>query len=140
MEAKMTKLINCPECDPDHQDEPTYNPETEICTQPLCSYADTDDLDVQLYRLREDAKEGELFIGDTVCIGGFVLLVLQRDHDGVPPFTYDAYYSSAGGVPVVHVDTDNLKEDDKGPFCRVYLNDDVIYENPPLPKEAENAK
>lgn len=50
-----------------------------------------------------------------------------------PPFEFDTYYANADGVPIVHIDTDKLGENEKGPVCRIYLNDGVIYENPPYP-------
>lgn len=37
------------------------------------------------------------------------------------------------GTKVVFVDTPDLPEDIHGPQVRLYLNDDVVYENPPLP-------
>ena len=48
----------------------------------------------------------------------------------VPPFDFDCYFSLIDGVPVVHVCTENIKEDKHGPICRVYLNDEPIFENP----------
>lgn len=35
------------------------------------------------------------------------------------------------GVCVVHLFTQDLPEDDKGPRLRLYINDEVVYENPP---------
>jgi len=49
----------------------------------------------------------------------------------VPPLpTYDVYRSSNDGVIVVHVQTDEIPENENGPMIRVYLNDEVIFENP----------
>lgn len=50
-------------------------------------------------------------------------------------FYYDEYYLHVDGTPVVHVDTTGMSEDLNGPICRIYLNDEVIYENPPLPEK-----
>lgn len=50
-------------------------------------------------------------------------------------FSFDIYFSGKDGIPVVHVDTDELDEDEKGPKCRVYLNDEVLFENPPLEQD-----
>lgn len=49
---------------------------------------------------------------------------------GLPAFEFDVYFAEKDSIPVVHVDTSNLTEDSNGPLCRVYLNDDCIYENP----------
>lgn len=53
-----------------------------------------------------------------------------------PPFTFNVYYGF-DGTPVVHVQTDDLPEDAKGPICRIYLNEEAIYENPPLAEAEE---
>lgn len=47
-------------------------------------------------------------------------------------FTFDVYVGK-DGVPVVHVQTEGMPEDSNGPICRVYLNDEVVHENPSLP-------
>lgn len=54
---------------------------------------------------------------------------------GIPAFEFDVYFSEKAGTPVVHVDTGNLDENANGPICRVYLNDEAIYENPKLREE-----
>ena len=43
-------------------------------------------------------------------------------------------YTAFDGVHVMHVDTNGIPEDGEGPIIRIYLNDEVIYENPPLPE------
>lgn len=70
-------------------------------------------------------------------------LVLLQDNDEysadgtiAPPGgspSFDVYCAEADGTMVVHVDTDDLPEDENGPLIRIYLNDEVIFENPPLP-------
>lgn len=50
-----------------------------------------------------------------------------------PPFETDSYYSELDFTPVIHIDTVNLTEDINGPLCRIYLNDECIYENPVYP-------
>lgn len=47
-------------------------------------------------------------------------------------FTIDSYCSVVDGTTVVHVDTEGLNEDIDGPIIRVYLNDEVLFENPKL--------
>ena len=51
--------------------------------------------------------------------------------------TFDVYQSEADGVTVVHVETHGMPEDSRGPVIRVYLNDEPIFENPPLPMPEE---
>ena len=51
-------------------------------------------------------------------------------------FTFDAY-TDPRGVPVVHIETTRLSENTRGPRCRVYLNDGVLYENPPFDQEGD---
>jgi hypothetical protein len=48
----------------------------------------------------------------------------------IPPFEFDRYYSAKDNVPVVHIDTMKLEENMFGPVCRIYLNDEPIWENP----------
>ena len=55
--------------------------------------------------------------------------------DNAPEFTFDVYFSEVDGVPVVHVDTKNMQENENGPVCRVYLNDGVIFMNPQYKRE-----
>lgn len=41
-------------------------------------------------------------------------------------------------VPLIYIDTPDLEEDDVlGPKCRIYLNDDPIFEGVPYPTESE---
>ena len=47
--------------------------------------------------------------------------------------TFDVYKSEKDAVTVVHVDTVGMPEDSEGPLIRVYLNDGLLYENPPYP-------
>lgn len=37
---------------------------------------------------------------------------------------------SGDGTPIVHIDTPDLPEDSGGPKCRIYLNDETVFENP----------
>ena len=41
-------------------------------------------------------------------------------------------YIGTDGVLVVHIETRDEAENEKGPLIRVYLNDGEIYENPPF--------
>ena len=51
------------------------------------------------------------------------------------PFTFDIY-TGHDGVPVVHVETNPDLDTPEGPAVRVYLNDEVIYEDArPLPPQ-----
>ena len=45
------------------------------------------------------------------------------------------YKSEVDGTMVVEIWTKDTDEDAKGPKIRVYLNDDVLFENPPYPVE-----
>lgn len=45
-------------------------------------------------------------------------------------FKFDTYRGE-DNIPVVHVDTPESWDSEKGPKCRIYLNDECIYENPP---------
>ena len=47
--------------------------------------------------------------------------------------TFDVYFSETDGVCVVHVQTDDLPENDEGPEIRIYINDYIVYENPVYP-------
>jgi|2_EtaG_2_1085320.scaffolds.fasta_scaffold270834_2 hypothetical protein len=40
--------------------------------------------------------------------------------------------SSVDGVWLVFVDTPGVPEDSNGPIIRIWLNDEPVYENPPL--------
>jgi len=51
-------------------------------------------------------------------------------------FSFD-YYRAQDGTPVVHIETPRLSENSRGPICRVYLNDGVLYENPPFDQEGK---
>ena len=55
-----------------------------------------------------------------------------------PDITVDK--APTDGTTVVWIDTPDLPEDDKGPVIRVYLNDEVIFENPPYPGEEARVK
>lgn len=37
----------------------------------------------------------------------------------------DVYISAEDGVPVIHVDTPGIPDNELGPICRIYLNDDI---------------
>lgn len=43
--------------------------------------------------------------------------------------------SEVDGIPVLFIDTPELREDLHGPRLRVYLNDEPIYTNPDYPGE-----
>lgn len=45
--------------------------------------------------------------------------------------------SEADGTPCVWIDTEGLPEDGAGPLLRIYLNDEVVYENPAYPTQTE---
>ena len=64
--------------------------------------------------------------------GGSYVFNYQADR----PFDFTVYYGETDNVPVVHVGTGNLPENERGPICRVYLNDAVLYENPALSGES----
>lgn len=49
-----------------------------------------------------------------------------------PQPTFDVYYGKDGTL-VVHVETHDVPENENGPIIRVYLNDEAVFENPPLP-------
>ena len=44
---------------------------------------------------------------------------------------------SPEGTPLIFIGTPALAEDAKGPICRVYLNDDCLFENPTYEEEQE---
>lgn len=46
-------------------------------------------------------------------------------------------YIGTDGTLVIGIDTPNLPEDDTGPIIRIWLNDDTVYENPPVPEWSE---
>ena len=51
--------------------------------------------------------------------------------------TFDIYKSDLDGVLVIHIDTENVPENNEGPIMRVYINDDTddpAYANPPMPE------
>ncbi len=52
----------------------------------------------------------------------------------------DAYSATVDNILVIHIDTPELPEDSDGPLCRIYLNDEVIHENPAYPIGAQNAR
>lgn len=57
---------------------------------------------------------------------------------GKPEFEFDCYWGK-DGTPVVHIDTGDLDENQDGPVCRVYLNDDTddpLWANPKFPRKA----
>jgi hypothetical protein len=41
-------------------------------------------------------------------------------------------HAESDGTVVVFIDTPSLPEDSEGPFIRVYLNDGIVFENPPF--------
>lgn len=51
---------------------------------------------------------------------------------GKPEPTFSFYYADDGTL-VVHVDTMQIPENEKGPIVRLYLNDESVFENPPYP-------
>ena len=42
------------------------------------------------------------------------------------------WYWGIDDTPVIEIDTSDLDSDAKGPVLRVWLNDDTIWENPPV--------
>ena len=46
------------------------------------------------------------------------------------------YHSEEDGTLVLAVET-RLEEDENGPKIRVYLNDEVVFENPPYPSDPD---
>jgi hypothetical protein len=55
-----------------------------------------------------------------------------EDVDIAPDIEITVKYGIDGTV-VVEIDTPELPENDKGPIIRIWLNDDTVYENPPVP-------
>jgi len=53
----------------------------------------------------------------------------EEDKEITPKFSFNVFWG-CDGTPIVEVRTDNMTEDASGPICRVYLNDEAIYENP----------
>ena len=51
-----------------------------------------------------------------------------------PPFEFIVYWGT-DGIPVVEIRTDKLPENKDGPICRVYMNDHLMYSNPPFEEE-----
>ena len=51
--------------------------------------------------------------------------------------TFDIYDSEVDDVCIVHVCTEGMDEDRDGPIIRIYLNDEVIFENPSYPREVQ---
>lgn len=51
---------------------------------------------------------------------------------------FDRYISEEDGVYVVHVDTEDMPENEHGPIIRIYLNDEPIFENPRYPGPEES--
>jgi hypothetical protein len=83
--------------------------------------AESDARELIGYVLRQNLPIG-MTIGDddTVTGPGFVPLPTQQ-------------YDAEDGTRVVHVDTSDMDDNEHGPHpLRMYLNDDVLYENPPL--------
>jgi len=58
------------------------------------------------------------------------------NHQVVPFPGLATYRSESDGCLVTHVDTEGIPENEQGPIIRLYLNDEVVFENPPL----ENAE
>ena len=52
------------------------------------------------------------------------------------------FYIGEDGVPVIHIDTpDNWGDNEDGPICRVYMNDDTdnpLFANPEFPADLDN--
>jgi hypothetical protein len=50
----------------------------------------------------------------------------------------DWYQSEADGTIVVEILTNGeIEENENGPKVRIYLNDEVLFENPPYPSDHE---
>lgn len=47
--------------------------------------------------------------------------------------TVAVYSSPQDGTVIVAVDTPDIPEDAHGPKIRMWLNDDTVFENPPVP-------
>ena len=60
-----------------------------------------------------------------------VLFLAKADAAGVE-VTIDR--SEIDGVIVVFIDTPGRAEDANGPIVRIHLNDEPLWENPPLPE------
>jgi len=58
---------------------------------------------------------------------------LSKVVDALRMVDISAYMSEVDGVLVIRIDTPDLDEDFDGPICRIYLNDDVVHENPVYP-------
>ena len=58
-----------------------------------------------------------------------------QEATGNQTFTFDIYNSQVDKVPVVHIETPPEWDETDGPRCRIYLNDEVIFENPPYPRD-----
>ena len=48
-------------------------------------------------------------------------------------FAVSSAISDVDRVPVLHINTEYMPEDADGPICRIYLNDEPIWENPAYP-------
>lgn len=49
----------------------------------------------------------------------------------VPPnITVEITYSELDGTPVIQILTEDSPENEDDPICRVYLNDEPLFENP----------
>ena len=54
----------------------------------------------------------------------------------------DAYISAEDGYWVIHVDTPGIPDNELGPMCRIYLNDDMddpLWDNTPEEEKEETA-
>lgn len=54
------------------------------------------------------------------------------DNEEHPKFEVKVYYGT-DGTPVLEIGTEDLGENLNGPICRIWLNDETIWENPPVP-------
>lgn len=64
--------------------------------------------------------------------------VYEKHTNSVVPFpTYDVYRSEKDGCIILHIETNDIPEDENGPIIRVYLNDEPLFENPDYPHEIE---
>lgn len=51
--------------------------------------------------------------------------------------TFHVYDAESDGVKIVHVETAGVPADANGPRIRIYLNDEIIFENPALPEATD---
>ena len=60
-------------------------------------------------------------------------IAMEPDYPPYPHPSIRLVGSELDGVKTIFIDTETLPEDNAGPILRVYLNDEVIYENPKYP-------